>query len=251
MRMNTRLLRRFLPLAIVTLVACRESAERAAESGSNVETDCADVAVGASATLPAAADWRTKLLEFAEAEVKHPAWGLDHSKRNFAVSTQLARLEHLNVDEDVLFAAALLHDLGGLPGHAQPGVDHAERSAAIAPAILLERGFPPEKVEAVKEVILAHRYYGSTTPTSPEAIVFHDADLLDFLGSIGLARLASTTGRDTPDLRSAVELAKNVRTAVVPKLVTRTAQCDGAKRAALFDEIQRNLSIETVNDAFY
>jgi len=207
---------------------------------------CPSVLADVSSALPMEAPWRTALVDFAKEEVKHPAWGFAHSKRNFLVSMQIARIEKLTVDEDVLFAAAFLHDLGGLARYKQEGVDHAVRSAELVDEILVSRGFPSEKVPKVKTVILAHTYYNPEPPSSPEATVFRDADILDFLGAIGFARIASLTGRETPDLAGSARMSRKLNTELPAKLITKVAQCNGRQRAAFLGNVLDALQDESL-----
>jgi uncharacterized protein len=59
----------------------------------------------------------------------------------------------------------------------------------------------------------------------PEDIVFHDADTLDFMGAIGVARILALVGHDdwTPDLRSGLELIRRFRNDLPDALLTRSA----------------------------
>lgn len=136
--------------------------------------------------------WKQRVYEFAQSNVRHPSWGLSHSERDYQVTLLLAKREGFPVDGDVLFAAAFLHDLGGLPPFEQAGVDHAVRSVQVIEPLISQWGFPMEKWPQVKEMILGHTYYGPK-PSSPQALAFRDADILDFLGAIGVARILAVT----------------------------------------------------------
>lgn len=128
--------------------------------------------------------WKSSLYKFAQDNIKHPSWGITHSERNYQLTKKLAEKEEIIIDEDVLFAAAFLHDLGGLAPYEKPGVDHAVRSAEIAGPILEKMNFPMEKLTQVQEIILGHGYYNPATGSDVSKL-FRDADILDFLGSIG------------------------------------------------------------------
>lgn len=138
------------------------------------------------------APWKLSLNEFAVKNVVHQSWGYSHAERNYQTTKKIALREQLTVDEDVLLASAFLHDLGGLPGFEVEGVDHGVRSAELAEPLLRDWGFPAEKIELVKEVIVGHIYYGPK-PTSALAQAFRDADMLDFMGTMGVARLLAAT----------------------------------------------------------
>lgn len=177
--------------------------------------------------------WKIAVHEFAVQKVRHASWGLAHSERNYHQALALAASEARAVDADALLAAAYLHDLGGLAGFEAPGVDHAVRSAELAEPLLRGWGFPMAKFPLVREIILGHTYYGPA-PQSFEALCFRDADLLDFLGAIGVARLAAATpelGRE-PTLATPFEVAAKFAADLPPKLTTRSAQVEAIRRVA-------------------
>jgi uncharacterized protein len=176
--------------------------------------------------------WRDHLLAFI-GEFDHPAWGTPHSHRVYELALRLSAEEGLAVDQDCLFAAAFLHDIGAMEPYRREGVNHAERSAEAAVPILAEICFPPERVERVMDCILGHMFYARPEPW-PEVIVFHDADALDFMGSIGIARILAIVGIDdwTPDLRSAIEVIRRFRNELPDALITRSGKFVGEVRRA-------------------
>src|SRR6266850_2747129 len=94
----------------------------------------------------------------------------------------------IGADIDVVEAAALLHDVG----HAGGRADHASRGAALATEILSRSGFPSDKIPAVTSCIEHHHWHpgraGDPARPTPEYQAFADADRLDALGAIGIAR---------------------------------------------------------------
>jgi uncharacterized protein len=184
--------------------------------------------------IPIDAPWKQAVYDFAATKLQHSAWGLAHSQRDYLASVDLAAREGLSVDTDVLFAAAFLHDMGGFPEFAAQGVDHAVRSAELVGGVLEGTGFPMAKLDGVKAAILTHSYYSTERPVTPEAIVLHDADTLDFLGIVGIARIVSLTERDgvASDLPHAVRTCESLLAAAPGALVTDTARTIGAARAA-------------------
>ncbi len=105
------------------------------------------------------------------------ARGFDHCNRVYHLAKQLDD----GYDDEVLYAATYLHDII----LSEP---HQLQSAEKAEAVLHEVGFKPEKIALVKEAILNHIPEGN--PTFKEAIMLHDADILDSLGMTGITRLA-------------------------------------------------------------
>jgi|GEM_PF-786635 len=155
--------------------------------------------------IPLNSAWKKELNQFAIQNVVHPAWGYSHAERNYHQTLKIASTEGIAVDEEVVFAAAFLHDIGGLPAFEVASVDHAVRSAEIAIPLLQKMGFPPAKLDAVKQMILGHTYYGPK-PTDAAAQAFRDADMLDFLGPMGVSRLLAATAElgETPTIQNAV-----------------------------------------------
>lgn len=134
--------------------------------------------------------WRDQIRSFAEANFRHPAWGYGHSLRDYQVAKQLAAADRIKIDDDVLFAAAMLHDIAAFPAYARKDVDHADRAVELVGDILKDAGFPMQKLPAVQSAIRTHMFFRD--PVGPEAIYLHDADALDWLGAVGIARLTAT-----------------------------------------------------------
>jgi uncharacterized protein len=96
-------------------------------------------------------------------------------------------------DLEILRAAALLHDIGRKEEE-KTGICHAEKGALLARKILMDCGFPESKIEAVLHCIETHRFRGDLKPRSLEAKILFDADKLDAIGAIGIARAYSFGG---------------------------------------------------------
>jgi uncharacterized protein len=107
----------------------------------------------------------------------------DHVQRVVRVAERIALAE--GADLVIVRTAALLHDVGREKAR-RMGADHAIVAADRARRILL--GEAGEKVEAVVEAIAAHRFRTEPEPSTLEAKVLFDADKLDAIGAIGVAR---------------------------------------------------------------
>jgi HD superfamily phosphodiesterase len=125
--------------------------------------------------------------KFAQEHFNNPAWGYSHCLRDYQLARELAQADHVTVDDDVLYAAAYLHDMAAFEPWQKSGVDHADQAAAIVDTVLKNTGFPMKKIDAVRAAIRTHMF--DRTPVGPEALYLHDADALDWLGAIGVARL--------------------------------------------------------------
>ncbi len=186
--------------------------------------------------------WKDDLHAFL-GEFQHPAWGTGHSRRVYELALRLAAQEGMSVDPDCLYAAAHLHDLGALEPYREEGVDHTERSLQAAPAILAEVGFDPARAERVLGCIRGHMFYAEPE-NWPEDLVFHDADTLDFMGDIGVARLLAIVGKDewTPDLRSTIELVRRFRLQLPDTLATGAARFIAKARRTEMDAFLEGVS---------
>jgi uncharacterized protein len=150
----------------------------------------ADPPARANVATPApepAADWRTVVAKFAQQHFNNPAWGYSHSVRDYRLARELAAADHVSLDDDVLYAAAYLHDMAAFEPWEKSGVDHADRAAEIVDTVLKNTGFPMAKIAAVRGAIRTHMY--DRNPVGNEALYLHDADALDWLGAIGVARI--------------------------------------------------------------
>ena len=148
--------------------------------------------------------YREAIVEYIRAQAKPPD-KFSHQPRLYQLAKSLA--EGKPYDDDVLYAAAWLHDLGVFIGHrpedptALAAWDHVAYACSKAPGILKRFGFPEGKIPAVIETIRTH--LPSTTPTSFEGTLLRDADLLEQLGAVAILRTVSKVGRDTRFVRHA------------------------------------------------
>lgn len=113
----------------------------------------------------------------------HDQW---HAFRVRDIAVRIAAA--IGADVDVVEAAALLHDIGHETGRA----DHASRGASLAADLLAGCRFPAEKISAVITCIEHHHWQPDRAGDPPEPTLeyqaFADADRLDALGAIGIAR---------------------------------------------------------------
>src|ERR1700722_12059939 len=143
-------------------------------------------------------DFRSRLAEYVRSQAL-PIDKLGHQPRLYAL-TQLVG-QGMSYDDDVVYAATWLHDLGVFIGHrpedpeALSRWDNVSYAMKQAPAALARCGFPATKVAQVVETIRTHQPHLS--PTSVEGTILRDADILEQLGAIGILRVVAKIGRDT------------------------------------------------------
>jgi uncharacterized protein len=191
-------------------------------------------ATAGPAAPPAPPDWHVTMREFAAQHFKNPAWGYSHS-------------DHVAVDDDVLFAAAYLHDMAAFTPWEKEKLDHSDVAADIVGTILKGTGFPMRKIDAVRGAIRTHMYYRD--PVGPEALYLHDADALDWLGAIGAARiiaLVDPNGGD-PDGPKAVKMLEDNLQRVPPRVLSPAGRAQVAPRKAELERFLEELRRETQN----
>lgn len=124
-------------------------------------------------------------------------WGLAHARRVLALGERIAG--SLPYHPDRFWYAAYLHDWGAFPRWRLPGVDHALRSRQVAEGeILPHLDLPAGAQEAILEAIERHDYRDPRPVSSPEALLLREADFLDFLGPLGMARDFAWGPNDLP-----------------------------------------------------
>jgi len=116
-----------------------------------------------------------------------PAHDWHHVERVVRTAATLVA-ESPEADARVVRLAALLHDIGRAREDAGEVADHAEWGADEATRVLESRGEDPETVAAVAHCVRAHRFSNDVAPATLEAKLLSDADNLDALGAVGVAR---------------------------------------------------------------
>ena len=114
-------------------------------------------------------------------------WAVAHAERLLRLIEQIGA--DIPYDEDVIELALYLHDWGAFPCYIQKDVEHAVRSRQIVEAAILPQ---LELTSAQKDILLEaielHDYRDTRVPKSNEALLLREADMLEFLGMIGMAR---------------------------------------------------------------
>ncbi|WP_413291627.1 HD domain-containing protein [Bdellovibrio sp. HCB337] len=126
------------------------------------------------------------------ATAEDPAHDLLHFKRVVKTARNLCAQEKGRLE--VVLPAAWLHDVVIIPKN-DPRRSQASRlSAETAVAFLKEIQYPSEYFEDIAHAIEAHSFSANITPRTLEAEIVQDADRLDGLGAIGIARCFATAG---------------------------------------------------------
>ena len=121
------------------------------------------------------------------------AHDLSHVKRVLKNALQLSDKEQ--TDNQIIVPAACLHDCVSVAKD-NPLRSQSSRLAADAAAgFLATIGYPAERVKEVHHAIEAHSFSAGIPVRTPEAAVVQDADRLDSLGAIGVARCLLVGGK--------------------------------------------------------
>lgn len=202
--------------------------------------------IAAAAPNPSAPqDWRATVRELALNRFKNPAWGYSHCLRDYALAKELAAADHIAIDDDVLFAASYLHDMAAFAPWEDIRVDHSDVGARVVDTVLQGTGFPMEKIDAVREAIRTHMYYRD--PVGPEAVYLHDADALDWLGAIGVARIMALVDPHggNPDAPKAVAMLTDNLNKVPARILSPAGRARISERKAELEKFLADLKRET------
>jgi uncharacterized protein len=141
------------------------------------------------------AAWRPRLAALAASSAgMDGAHDTNHLERVWRTAQELLA-SHPEADALVVMAACYLHDLVNLPKNDPERDQASRRSAKLARHQLAWMGFPADRLDAVAHAIETHSFSAGLTPETIEAKIVQDADRLDGLGAVGLARMFYTAGR--------------------------------------------------------
>jgi uncharacterized protein len=144
------------------------------------------------------ATWRESVIEYIR-EAAKPEDKFGHQPRLYALAAKIG--QGMDYDDDILFAAAWMHDLGVFLGHRPQDPaqlsrwDHVPYTIRRSRELLAGWGFPAEKLDGVADAIRNHQ--AKDDPTTLEGKLLRDADILEQLGAIGILRAFVKVGRDT------------------------------------------------------
>lgn len=158
-------------------------------------------------------DWEARFEQFinhSPAASTDPAHDLAHIRRVVANARWLAAAE--GADLAVVLPAAWLHDCVVVPKHSSQRNQASRLAAETAGDYLRKSGYDPALIPAIQHAIAAHSFSAAIPPETLEARVVQDADRLDALGAVGIARTLMLGGVMGKPLYDTVE--PNPRTRV-------------------------------------
>ncbi len=125
---------------------------------------------------------KTKLLN------NDPAHDLEHIMRVYRNAEKICKTE--NGNKKLVLSAVLLHDIVKTKNRK----DSAIKSAKLSEKILKENNFFDDEIRIISDAIKEHSFSKGKIPSSIEGKILQDADRLDAIGAVGLARVFSFSG---------------------------------------------------------
>jgi len=148
---------------------------------------------------------------------KESAWtdaghDINHVIRVYDLCLKLAKNME-NVDFEVLKLSALLHDIGRVKELKDKfgKTCHAEESAKMAQKILKKFNYPQNKINEIIHCILSHRYKTGIKPKTKEAKILFDADKLESIGALGVARDFIWVGKNNARMYAETDLKEYIK----------------------------------------
>ena len=158
------------------------------------------------------------------------AHGFDHTLRVVRLAEAIGARE--GADMAVLIPAAIFHDIAR-PVEEETGAPHEEAGARMAEAYLCSISYPADLVPGIFHAIRAHRYSSGVDPGTLEARVLSDADNLDAMGAVGIARTFMQAGEKGGGILDATDHIRAKLVNLRGRMYTDTAREIAGKRHAL------------------
>tara|TARA_B100001540_G_scaffold29435_1_gene25297 strand:- start:476 stop:1096 length:621 start_codon:yes stop_codon:yes gene_type:complete len=117
-----------------------------------------------------------------------PAHDFEHIMRVYRNAERICKTESGN--KKLVLSAVLLHDIIKNKNLK----NSAEKSAKLAEKILKTNNFSSDEIDIITDAIREHSFSKGRIPSTSEGKILQDADRLDAIGAIGLARVFSFSG---------------------------------------------------------
>lgn len=127
---------------------------------------------------------------------------MDHVLRVVRLCELIGRAE--GADMRTLIPAALFHDIAR-PKEEKTGMPHERAGAEMAERYLTSVRYDGERIRDIAHAIRTHRYRSAERPETLEARILSDADKLDALGAVGIARTFIRAGEHGGGIGDAAE----------------------------------------------
>ncbi len=121
-----------------------------------------------------------------------PAHDFEHVMRVYNNAQKITKKE--NANRKLVLSAALLHDIVSYPKSSKRSKLSSVESAKKSKLILKKYSFTEEEIKIISDAIADHSFSQNKIPRTLEGKILQDADRLDALGAIGIARVFATSG---------------------------------------------------------
>ena len=187
-----------------------------------------------------------------------PAHDFDHVMRVYNNAQKIIKKEKVN--PKLVLSAVLLHDIVSYPKSSKRSKFSSIDSAKKSKIILKKYGFSKEEIIIISRAIAEHSFAQNKVPQTLEGKILQDADRLDALGAIGIARVFATSGslnrpfyniddpfcikRNPDDNLWAVDHFFNKLLKLESMMNTKSAKIEAKKRTKVLKEFLKQLKNE-------
>jgi len=187
----------------------------------------------------------SRIVEIVEEIVKlvmprDPCHGIDHVMRVRDLALRIAREMGEGVDLELVELAALLHDIARHVDERK----HAELSARFARILLELAGLDRERIEIVAQAIEDHSFSSGRRPRNIVGAILSDADKLDAMGAIGIARVFSYGGSRGRSIEESLKHFEEKILKLKSLLITEPGKRIGEERHRIVEEFVSRLRSE-------
>ena len=123
-----------------------------------------------------------------------PAHDFEHILRVYSNAEKICKKE--KVDKKLVLTAALLHDIISFPKSDKRSKTSSSKSAIKAKKILQKLSYSKDEINIIADAIESHSFSKNKIPNTIEGKILQDADRLDALGAIGIARTFAVAGAE-------------------------------------------------------
>lgn len=198
-----------------------------------------------------------KIKKIVEKELSCSAHGMDHIMRVYNLSKRLGKGQ--KIDWEVLGTAAILHDIAGVKEMNDPSgkTDHALVGAKMAEPILKKLGYSENKIKHIQNCIISHRFKTDNKPKTLEAKILFDADKLDAIGAIGIARAFAWVGKNNAKIYKKITkpilkkyIKENLNGKINGRIQDKTKHCPQIELETKYRNFHKNLQTKAAKN-FY
>lgn len=169
-----------------------------------------------------------EMKKFVEEVLDEPgSHGFDHTLRVVSLCEIIGEAEQAEMD--ILIPAAIFHDIAR-PQEKRTGIPHEVKGAEMAEEYLTGISYGQEQISRIVHAIKAHRFSTALVPETLEAKILSDADKLDAMGAVGIARTFISAGEHGGDITDGLDHMHEKLLRLSDLMYTRTGREMAEKR---------------------